>query len=890
MATRSRENEINRLAVVIVVAVGLVVGLSVFWVMRGVTENLLRRSLESNLAVRAHGVARDLTQANHEVELIASRSFLVSQVAAGDRGQPVSPLLTTGLHSLLRLGFSAIILRTRQGTPIGYAGRFTKHPQRVVRLHGFSRAQLLWTPRLGFVFQRRVLVRQHGRPIGKLAAEIRLPAFDSLFRAVKALNVSANLTLCAPQGRLMACFPNTAQPHYPIPIMARSLAGRVLPMSYALAGRAGFTVRQNYQKRQVAAAYTPVAHLGLGMVLSMDMTALEAPIWQRLGVILFLVCAALVAAIFALRWRLAPLVADLVSSERAAREAIRLWRGSEDHVRAVLQNIDDGIITISETGLVETINPAGERLFGYSKNDIVGKNISILMPDLHRSHHDGYLKRYLETGVARIIGSGRELVARRRDGGEFPIDLRVSEFILDGQRRFIGTIRDTSGRKVIENRMQHMATHDALTNLPNRTLIQIRITQLIRRTDRSGQFFAVMFVDLDHFKVVNDSLGHDVGDQLLCLIARRLMDLVRAEDTVGRLGGDEFIVIAANLVAPLDASLIADKLVKALSAPYMVEDRSVTIGASIGIALYPRDGRSVDALLKHSDRAMYQAKSTGRNTYYCSSESKNEIGRDRLALVSELHRALSEDQFVLYYQPLVQFQDGKVKELEAQMRWRHPVHGLMLASEFLSLAEEAGLAMPLGEWMVRQVCRDVDVWGKQGLTVPRVLIKLSAWQFRDRRFAKVLITVLRETGTDPIRLGVEITEDHVMESPEEAIEILARWSSAGVKVSLDEFGVGYSSVSYLKRLPLNSLKIASSFIGDSYTNADDGAWVRVIIDMTHELGIPVIASGVDSEGQYAFLRLSGCDAYQGEWGGRPLPAVDCTAYLAPPAPPLVAVP
>ncbi len=888
--TRGRENEINLLAAVVVAAVALMVGLSVFWVMRGMTEDLLRRSLESNLAVRAHGVANHLTQANSEVELIASRSFVISQVRAADHGRPVSSLLATGLPSLLHLGFSAIVLRTRQGTIIARAGRFMKHPQRAVPLHGLPGAQLLWNARLGFVFRRRVLVRDQGRPIGELAAEIRLPAFDPLFGAVKALNPSAKLFLCAPHGRLMACFPNTAQPHYPPPVMARSLAGRPLPMSYALAGRVGFTVRQNYQKRQVVAAYTPVAHLGLGMVLSMDLAALEAPIWRRLGAILFLVGAVVVAAMLALRWRLAPLVADLVSSERAAREAIRLWRGSEEHVRAVLQNVDEGIITISEMGIIETINPAGERLFGYSENDLKGQNIAILMPEPHRSHHDGYLKHYRQTGEARIIGSGRELVARRRDGGEFPIDLRVSEFILDGQRRFIGTIRDASGRKVIENRMQHMATHDALTNLPNRTLIQIRMEQLIRRTDRSGQFFAVMFVDLDHFKVVNDSLGHDVGDQLLCLIARRLTDILRAEDTVGRLGGDEFIVVAANLVTPLDASLIAEKLIKTLSAPCVVEGRSMTIGASIGVALYPQDGRTVDTLLKHSDRAMYQAKITGRNIYHFFSKSMNGIESAQLALASELHQALAQDQFVLYYQPLVQFQDGRVRGLEAQMCWRHPVHGLMLATEFLSLAEEAGLAMPLGDWMVRQACRDYHIWAQQGLTVPRISVKLAARQLRDQRLADAAIAAVREAGMEPKRLGIEVTENHVMESVEEAIEILARWSSAGVEVSLDEFGKGSSSVSYLKRLPLDSLKIASSFIGDSDTNADDGAWVRAIIDMSHELGVPVIASGVDRESQYTFLRLSGCDAYQGEWGGRPLPAADCTPYLVPLAPPLAAAP
>lgn len=872
----------------VVAAVGLVVGLSVFWVMRGVTETLLQRSLESNLAARAHALVRDLKQANQEVELIATRSFIRSQIEAGDRGAALSPLLATGLGSLSRLGFSGVALRTRQGTVIVRTGRFMERPVRTVRLPDFPSAALLWNAREGFVFRERVAVRQHGRPIGAFVAEIRLRMISSLFGSVKSLDSSANLALCARRGRLMACFPDTIQPHKSWPLMAQSLAGRPLPMSYALAGHAGFTVRPNYQGRQVAAAYRPVAHGALGMVLSMDMAALDAPVWQRLGAILFLVCAVLAAAMVVLRWRLAPLVADLVSSERAAREAIRLWRGSEEHVRAVLQNVDEGIITISELGLIETINSAGERLFGYARHDLIGQNVAVLMPEPHRSQHDGYLRHYRETGQARIIGSGRELVARRRDGSEFPIDLRVSEFILDGRRRFIGTIRDVSSRKLVERRMQHVATHDALTDLPNRTLIQVRIEQLIRRTDRSGQLFAVMFVDLDNFKGINDSLGHDIGDQLLCLAARRLTDLLRAEDTVGRHGGDEFIVIAANLVAPLDASLIAEKVVKALSTPFEIDGRALTIGASIGVALYPQDGRSVDALLKHSDRAMYQAKAAGGNTY--RGFSAPGVEPSRLALASELHQALAKDQFVLHYQPLVQFRDGGLRGLEVQLYWGHPVHGLLPRPEFLPLAEEAGLALPLGEWVVRQVCRDLKAWASQGLSVPRLSINLSARQFRDPRLVEGLRAIVQEADLDPRRLGVAITEDAVMEDPEKAIAAISRWCSAGIEVSLDEFGAASSSVSYLRRLSLDVLKVAPSFVRDCHKNADDGAWVRAIIDMSHELGIQVVAVGVDSEEQYAFLRLSACDAYQGAWAGVPLPATECKSYLVSLARPMAAAP
>ena len=259
-------------------------------------------------------------------------------------------------------------------------------------------------------------------------------------------------------------------------------------------------------------------------------------------------------------------------------------------------------------------------------------------------------------------------------------------------------------------------------------------------------------------------------------------------------------------------------------------------------------------------------------------------------MAGELHQALATDQFVLYYQPLVQFQDGLVRGLEAQVYWRHPVQGLLPRPEFLPLAEEAGLALPLGEWVVRQVCRDFKAWATQGLTVPRVSLNLSARQFRDPRLAKGLRAIVREADLDPRHLGVAITEDAVMEDPEKAIAVMSQWCSAGVETALDEFGAGSSSVSYLKKLPLDVLKIAPLLVRNCHANADDGAWVRAIIDMTHELGVQVVAVGVDSEEQYTFLRLSGCDAYQGAWAGVPLPAAECKPYLVPLVPPTAAAP
>ncbi|HUW98783.1 MAG TPA: EAL domain-containing protein [Acidiferrobacter sp.] len=877
---KSREARINWLAAILIVAVGLTVGLAAFFTMRATAEGLLRRSLESNLSTRTQEVARDIYEASRRVQLVGTRPFFAERVAAADHGQPVAlARLNEGVRSFLPFGFSAIALRTRHLGPLVRAGRFMAAPTLAVPLKGLDRTELLWSAKQGYVVHATSPIRWRGAVVGEVIGEAPLPAVTQLFQEVGALNASTNLALCAPHGVNMTCFPPTLDPRTAYPDVSRSQGGALLPMSYALAGRSGFVVARNYRAHEVAAAYAPVPMIGLGMVLSMNTAALYAPVRRELWVVAPVMGLVLFLAILVLRWQLAPLVADLVTSEERAHEAVRHWRRSEGEVQAVLHHVDEGIATISEMGVIETFNPAMERLFGYTETEVVGKNISLLMPEPYRSHHDEYLRHYRETGEARVIGSGREVVGRHNDGSEFPVDIRVSEFRLDGSRRFIGTVRDASIRKAVEARMQRVATHDALTDLPNRTLIQVRMEQLIKRSERSGQLFAVMFVDLDRFKDVNDSLGHDIGDQVLCVVARRLMDILRAEDTVGRQGGDEFIVLAASLVAPVDAALIAEKILHTLATPYVIDEHSLYLGASVGVALYPEDGRDVDTLLKHSDLAMYQAKAAGRNTYQYFSLAMNAVATDRLILIGELHRALANEEFVLHYQPMAALSDGSLAAVEALVRWHHPQHGLMVAAEFFAIAEEAGLAGPLGEWVVTQACRQFHLWAEQGAVVPRLIIKLSSWQFRDQRLRQSIHAILTTAGMDPRRLGVEMTEGGVMENPDEAIATLTHWRTTGIEVLLGKFGTGDSSLSYLKKLPIDMLKIDSSFVQDCATNPDVGAMIAAIIAMTHQLGVRVAAEGVETAEQYAFLRTHGCDACQGTYISPPLAADECGPYL-----------
>jgi diguanylate cyclase (GGDEF)-like protein/PAS domain S-box-containing protein len=545
---------------------------------------------------------------------------------------------------------------------------------------------------------------------------------------------------------------------------------------------------------------------------------------------------------------------------------------SESHVRAVLDNVSDGIITISDAGTIGLFNPGAERMFGYRGGDVIGKNVSMLMPEPYRSAYDGYLGHYLQTGEARVIGIEREVVAQRSNGECFPIDLRVSEFYLTGRRQFIGTIREATQRKAAEAKLLHLANHDALTGLPGRNLIQDRIQQSIARAHRSGGKFAVMFLDLDKFKTINDSLGHSIGDLLLQLVAQRILGCLREEDSVGRQGGDEFIVLLASLGAAEDSALVAKKILGALSAPFIVNGRDLRSGASIGIAVYPQDGDDVETLLKNSDAAMYHAKEAGCGSYQFFAPAMNAIAAERLLLENGLREAIDRSELLLHFQPLMNIADGSVVATEALVRWNHPQLGLVGPARFIPVAEDSGLIVPLGEWVLRQACSQLKQWRDQGVQLRRMVVNLSPRQFRQKHLVQTFSRVLREAGVDPHWLGLEITENVIMENPEVAIGVLRELKELGIELSLDDFGTGYSSLSYLKRFPIDKLKIDQSFVRDLTTDTDDETMVTAIIVMAHKLNIRVVAEGVETQAQLAFLREHGCDEYQGYLFSRPLPA------------------
>ncbi len=881
MALKRRKRSIILVAALLVVGAGLIAGLAVFSVMRTNADMNLRRDLVSQLTLRVQWAARDLHNARLRVRVVASRPFLASLLATTGKPRVAArKVATRGLRSFLAFRLLGVALYTNAGKVFAIAGHFMRHPALGLPVSGAHGTTLLWSGAHGFVLRTALPVYRGHAVVGWAVGDVPLPMLNEALFKARALPRGANVALCGQNAASMHCFPDTLSPHRVWHSLARTYGGKPLPMAMALAGQTGFVVTRNYLGSKVAAAFRPVGDTGLGMVLTVDTATLYAPVYRQFAVVLPLVIALLAGALLILRWRLTPLVEALVASERAAREAHAQLKDTESYMQAILSGVDEGLATISEFGIVETFNPAMTRLFGYAPEEVIGHNVSMLMPEPHRSHHDDYLRHYRETGEARVIGIGRQLMGRRRDGTEIAIDLRVSEFRLGGARRFIGTVRDATGRREVERRLEHVATHDALTDLPSRALIQVRADQLIRRAERSGQLFAILFIDLDGFKGVNDSLGHDVGDRLLRQVAARLRETLRVEDTVGRLGGDEFVVLTPALVTPMDAALVADKLVCALSEPYPVDGHMLYTTASIGVALYPQDGRDVDALLKNSDAAMYQAKRSGGRQYHCFGDVLDATAIHHVHIAADLHRALSAGELVLYYQPVRQCGDEAVVAMETALKWHHADQGVLDAEDFLPIANEAGLSVSLAEWTLRQVGRELSRWRDRDLRRPPVLIRLGAELFRDARLRESFRAIMIDLSMMPSAVSVAISEDDFMDDPQTGLEALDAWRRQGLEVVLCEYGGGYSSLPYLERFAPRFVRLDPSFTLDSATDRESMETLAAVTATLHALGALVTAVQVGTIEQREAMRCAGCDRYAGSLAGPFVRADGCETCLA----------
>ncbi len=550
------------------------------------------------------------------------------------------------------------------------------------------------------------------------------------------------------------------------------------------------------------------------------------------------------------------------------------------HEKALASSSNGIMITRSDADdhSIVYVNPAFERITGYRADEVIGLEGRFLVrddlaqPDLE---HIRSALREKREGTATLRNY-------RKDGSLFWNELHIApvhDLAGEATTHFVSVINDISERVRYQHALEYQANHDSLTGLANRNLLNDRIEQAIAWAKRNGHVMGVMLLDLDHFKLINDASGHGAGDALLKEVAHRLSACVRETDTVARLGGDEFVIILTDLPQPDDVDLIAEKILSTLSRPTEVAGRDIFVTASIGVSLYPRDGDHGEILLRYADMAMYRVKEHGRNSVRQFVPEMGSTAISRLDMEGALRRGLERGEFVLHYQPKIDLATQAVVGAEALIRWQHPQIGLIHPIEFIRLAEETGLILPLGEWVLAEACKQQVLWRQQGMAPLKISINMSARQFRQDELTDRIAAVFASTGADPTQFIVELTESMVMHDVDSTLGSLRALKKLGLSLSLDDFGTGYSSLSYLRRFPIDELKIDRSFINDIHTNPDDAAIAGAIIAMARSLGLSVVAEGVENKEQADLLTTLGCTQVQGYYYARPLTVSAFSARL-----------
>ncbi|MBK7564779.1 MAG: EAL domain-containing protein [Propionivibrio sp.] len=560
-------------------------------------------------------------------------------------------------------------------------------------------------------------------------------------------------------------------------------------------------------------------------------------------------------------------------SSKAGQRALQLF------VRAVESSANGIMITdaIDPKHPIIYVNPAFERITGYPASAVIGRNARFLAG----SALDQPALEVIRNALRQHRAAQAVVQCFRQDETLFWNQLSVTPVPDEHGEigHFVSIFEDVSERVLRENQLLHLSTHDALTGLANRTLLADRLDQAVTHSVRDGGVVAVLLIDLDRFKQINDSLGHAVGDLLLKTVAERLGHCVREGDTVARLGGDEFVLVLADLSRNEDASMLARKILAALSRPIDIDGHELFVTPSIGISFYPQDGADASSLLRHADLAMYQVKSSGRNGFSCFSQDMNERAQEMAELESSLRQALEHDELTLYYQPKADLYSGEICGAEALIRWQHPVKGLVPPSQFIKLAEESGMIQQLGEWVLREACRQAARWQREGMHGLTIAVNFSARQFRQKNIVEIVAQALNDAGLDAKWLQLELTETMIMQNLETSESLLRRLKALGVSLAMDDFGTGYSSLGYLKRFPFDCLKIDQSFVRNITTEPDDALIAIAVIAMAHSLHLYVVAEGVETESQMRYLRNQNCDQLQGYYFSPPLAAGDFSDFV-----------
>ncbi|MBP7693140.1 MAG: EAL domain-containing protein [Anaerolineales bacterium] len=544
----------------------------------------------------------------------------------------------------------------------------------------------------------------------------------------------------------------------------------------------------------------------------------------------------------------------------------------ERWLAAVLRGIGDAVIAADIDGAVTFLNPVAEALTGWTQAEALGQPAASVFNAIHaqtRARVDNPVRRVLEQRQVIALPDQTRLVAR--DGREIPIADSAAP-IRDDKGHLTGAVlvfRDITEKQQAEEHLRQLAYHDTLTGLPNRALLQMLLSDALARALRHQQSGAVLFLDLDRFKNVNDTLGHAMGDLLLKAVAARLTNVLRPTDSVARLGGDEFTILLETIDHSQDAVRVAEKVLGALAEPFDLGGQEVFISGSLGLGLFPQDGQDLQTLLKNADTALYRAKEQGRNCYAFYRAEMNAAALTQLTLESGLRRALQRAEFQLFYQPKVTLSTGRVVGVEALLRWQHPELGLVPPAQFIPLAEETGLIVPIGQWALRAACQQAKLWQAAHLNL-RVAVNLSLRQFRQADLVPMVARILAETGLEPRWLELELTESSIMHDRDGAVEKLQAFRRLGVFLAIDDFGTGYSALEYLKHFQVDMLKIDRSFVQAAHFDREDEAIVRAIVTLAHSLNMRVTAEGVETADQHGFMQICECDETQGYLFGHPM--------------------
>jgi diguanylate cyclase (GGDEF)-like protein len=551
----------------------------------------------------------------------------------------------------------------------------------------------------------------------------------------------------------------------------------------------------------------------------------------------------------------------------------------QERTRVTLDSIGDAVISTDLWGRVTYLNAVAERMTGWARGEASGRHVAEVF-------------RAVDGATGDDVRNAMELAVREdttvcltpnctpgHDQAAEPLSENSAAPIHNRGGLVTGAVmvfRDMSTARALSHRMSYLAQHDSLTDLPNRGLLHDRLDHAISLAHRRRRKMAVLFIDIDRFKHVNDTLGHEIGDRLLRSVARRLLSCVRRSDTVSRQGGDEFVILLSEVTQAQDAAVSAEKMLQALSATHCIDEHELRVTGSIGIVVYPDDGAQADVLLKHADFAMYHAKEQGRNNYQFFEPNLNVRALERQVLESGLRRAIDSQELVLHFQPKVNLQSGGIVGAEAFVRWRHPERGLILPSQFVPIAEACGTMVPIGRWVLREACRQARAWQTAGIAQIRIAINVSPGELRDRDFVRCVRQILDETGLAPRDLELELRETVLMQDARFAMDVLSSLKELNVQLALDDFGTGYSSLSNLKHFPIDILKIDQSFVRELTTDSDASSIVSAVIGMGKNLGMQVVAEGVESREQLACLQQLACPQGQGFYFSEPLSAAEFT--------------